>query len=174
VGSKSSNFHDLVDSNQIAKPEPVDIYVEVDARPYAELRNDLIKPRGIKRKIKAIFNQDQAKRNRMNSMLGSWGEWARSGKGIEYSGSGIYLGENDDDYEGYDHSLLSDFDSLMIQVEMAVYSLQRIDGYLIELEYSLLYKGRAQMWAVKYGRTQSRYRSRKSELLLKLYNIINH
>lgn len=161
--TKDLTFHELLELGKIAKAKPIDRYIEVDKRPYAQLP----RKEEVKKAIRRIVDDKAKRREIMDKRLLSWGQWAEAGKSSNYATTSP-LSDNDGDYEGYDHCLLSDFDSLMIQVDQAVMNLNPIDSTLITYEYKCLYENGAKRWETKYEKTPGRYRRRKSELLLYL------
>lgn len=142
-------------------------YVEVNKRPYAELSKTAKEKKARKARsvIKRIIDDKQKRRDVMHNRLESWGKWKQPLKSRSYATS-ANTDDNDTDYVGHDHCILSDFDSLMITVDMAVMNLNPIDNKLIKYEYKL--GGGAKKWAREFEKSEARYRSRKSELLLYL------
>lgn len=142
----------------------IDKYVEVD------IAHASPSTKPVSRKLKAIVNADQDRRLKINKVLSSWGAWVvDSGEGV-YASRSTHSEFNDVDYDGHDNCLLSDHDSLMIEVNTIIEGLNPIDNCLIHHEYVTISPLRAKYWSDRYGKSQDRYRKRKSKLLL----IISH
>jgi hypothetical protein len=143
------------------KSTPLDDYVEVDKREFAKPK----KRKPIPRRLRAIIDKQQRGRLRMDGRLKAWAIKLESGAGDNTFSGRMDFGENSADYEGHDHCLLTDFDSLMLQVDLAVMDLQAIDKDIITQEYITMPLDRVNLWAKKWQRRKSRYYKRKSELL---------
>lgn len=109
-------------------------------------------------------------RQRMNGLLEQWGAWSIDSVSIKSSiqaieDGGVYA-------QGHDHVLLTDFDSLMIQVRCAIERQNTIDRKLIEYCYQHEFDSPIDKWCCEFGRSPKTFKNKKSELLLKLALIL--
>lgn len=98
--------------------------------------------------------------------LQSWGEW-RVKSNIK-TPTRTYNPDDEVMAEGYDHALLSDFDSAMIVIDAAIGKLNKIDRIMLELEYSREYKDPLKQWnnEMNFQRSKSTYDNRLRGLQL--------
>lgn len=106
------------------------------------------------------------KRQKADNLLHSWGAWKTDPVSARSPFQTIIEGEV---YaEGHDHCLLTDFDSLMIEVDHAIEGLNKIDKRLIECQYLNEVSDPVLYWCHEFGREAKTFANRKSELLLKI------
>ena len=145
--------------------DQIDPYIEIEAKPYAELstnrRNEMA------RRISGIVAaKNKVRRSMVHDRLSSWGEW-RVKSNIK-TPTKTYNPDDEVMAEGYDHALLTDFDSAMIVIDTAISKLNKIDRVMLELEYSREYKDPLKQWnnEMKASRSQSTYDNRLRALQL--------
>lgn len=110
------------------------------------------------------YDEERAKR-----LLSSWGAWKVPDASIRSSAEIL-----DDEVlaEGHDHCLLTDFDSLMIQVDTAVDNLNPAERELIIARYGCTVDCPRTWWCMKYELTERTYRRTHKTSLLRVWNSI--
>ena len=121
----------------------------------------------IENSITYIVEKNRKRRKKMNSRLLSWGEWINGGRQLSNGATFEGIG-GDGDFDGYDHCILTDFDSLMISIEAIVMSLNPDENKFIHDEYEIIAGDRIQAWCDESGLSATRYRTKKSAIILKL------
>lgn len=166
------SFQDLMGAGDIQKAKPIDDYVEVDKRDYATLEatdkvNGLVK--GPRRKsITAMAKKQVAKRDKMKQHLLSWGEYKSGAGSASVFAKYQELGGFDDvDHDGYDGGI-SDFQSLVYQIDGYVDQLNQRDKDLLKAEYQDLLADRVLYWSRQYGVSQLRYEKEHRRIVLKM------
>jgi len=144
---------------------PIDPYIEIEAKPYAELPAN--KRNAMARRISGIVAaKNKVRRNMVHDRLSSWGEW-RVKSNIK-TPTKTYNPDDEVMAEGFDHALLTDFDSAMIVIDTAIGKLNKIDRIMLELEYSRECKDPLKQWnnEMMASRSQSTYDNRLRALQL--------
>ena len=122
------------------------------------------KPRSITQSAKA----GMAKRNKMKKHLCCWGEY-KTGAGMnsvfaKYQDQGGYDAIDQDSHDGG----ISDFQSLVYQIDSYVDKLNQRDSDLLKAEYQYLVKDRVHFWSKQYGVSQLRYEKEHRRIVLKM------
>ncbi len=103
------------------------------------------------------------KKQRVKSLLESWGAWSRSEVSIKSSAAHAV---DEVIATGHDHCLLSDFDSLMIEVDHAISSMNKDSRDLLHRTYKHDVDCPKTYWCMTYGKTPRTYDRKHSAALM--------
>ncbi len=110
-----------------------------------------------------IAKKLKRKKDRVKSLLESWGAWARAEVSIKSSAA--HVGD-EVIATGHDHCLLSDFDSLMIEVDHAISSMNKDVRDLLHRTYKHDVDCPRTYWCMQYGKTPRTYDRKHSAALM--------
>ena len=130
-------------------------------------------PKAKPRSITQLAKMSMAKRKTMQRHLGAWGEYKSGGGSDSVFAKYQELGGFDAvDHDGYDGGI-SDFQSLVFQIDAYVDNLPRRDKDLIMAEYQTLEAERVRYWSIEYGVSQTKYEKEHRRITLKMAMEIN-
>jgi len=127
-------------------------------------------PKPIKLSKTYIKALEKKKKERMDSLMHSWGAYTVPCVSLRSSMENI--GNNDvlEQSDGYDCALITDHDSLMIQISMIVSELHLVDSKLLRYHYQGEYKDPQARWMNEFKRESKTYHNKRPILLLKIAN----